>query len=248
MYYLSMEGCVSNWVENTVGDYISTAGYHIVLGEQQEGKSVSSTHCFYRVGRKAVTNSFQTQVRRYQKLHWGVYLQANSLIADHDPPNERFQIIDIGDFLHQNVKSQMHRKDSTRFKIGFQNGEKPDAKTLLDERVAELLCWAEENGFDQAGVKAALRRRVEAESNNDGEGTMTRPAVAEIVGERKSPPETLGDSIPQQSNIPGTSMAPRRKKNAQTTPSSKSNTGGSYRCHIGRRCERRRAWEKTRRI
>ena len=92
--------------------------------------------------------------------------------------------------------------------------------------MAELLCWAEENGFDQTDVKAALRRRVEAESNNDGDGTMARPAVAEIVGERKSPPETLGDSIPQRSKIQGTTMAPRRKKNAQTTPSSKSNTGG----------------------
>ena len=149
----------------------------------------------------------------------------NSLIADHDPPNERCQIIDIGNFLHQNVKSQMHRKDSTRFKIGFQNDEKPDAKTLLDGRVAELLCWAEENGFDQTDVKAALRRRVEAESNNDVDGTIARPAVAEIVGEQKSPPETLGDSIPQQSKIPGTSMAPHRKKNAQTTPSSNSTTG-----------------------
>jgi len=69
VYYLSMEGYVTNCVENAVKDYISTAGYHIVLEEQQEGKSVSSTHCFYRVGRKAVTNSFQTQVRQYQKLH-----------------------------------------------------------------------------------------------------------------------------------------------------------------------------------
>ena len=40
VYYLSMEGRVSNWVENTVGDYISTAGYHIILGEQQAGGEV----------------------------------------------------------------------------------------------------------------------------------------------------------------------------------------------------------------
>ena len=168
MYYISMEGCVSNWVENAAGDYILTAGYHIVLGKHQEGKLVSSTHCFYRVGRKAATNSFQTLVRRYQKLHWGVYLQANFLIADQDAPNERL-IIDIRDFLHQNVKSQMHRKDGTRLKIGFHNDEKPHAKILLDGRVAELLCWAEENGFDETDIKAALRRRVEAEATNDGD-------------------------------------------------------------------------------
>ena len=86
VYYLSMKGCVSNWVENAVEDYIASADYHIILGDQQEGKSVSSTYCFYRVGRKAGASSFQTQVRRYQKLHWGVYLQANKLIADDDPP------------------------------------------------------------------------------------------------------------------------------------------------------------------
>jgi len=63
----------------------------------------------------------------------------------------------------------VHRKDSTWFKIGFQNDEKPDAKTLLDGRVAELLCWAEENGFNETDVKAALRRRVEAEATNDGD-------------------------------------------------------------------------------
>ena len=33
-----MEGCVSNWVETAVGDYISTAGYPIVLGGQQDGE------------------------------------------------------------------------------------------------------------------------------------------------------------------------------------------------------------------
>jgi len=120
----------------------------------------------------------------------------------------------------------MHRKDSTRFKIGFQNNEKPDAKTLLDGRVAELLFWAEENGFDQTDVKAALRRRIEAESNHDVHGTMARPAVAKIVGGRKPPPETLVNSIPQQSKIKGTTMAPRRTKNAQATQSSKIKTGG----------------------
>ena len=56
------------------------------------------------------------------------------------PPNKHFRIIDIGDFLHQNVKSQRHRKDSTRCKIGFHNDKKPDAKILLDGRVVDLLC------------------------------------------------------------------------------------------------------------
>ena len=82
------------------------------------------------------------------------------------------------------------------------------------------------DGFDQTDVKAALRRRVEAGSNHDGEGTMARPAVAKIVGELKSPPETLGNAIPQQSKKKGTTMAPRRTKNATTTPSSKGKTMG----------------------
>ena len=62
VYYLLMEGCVSNWVENAVGDYITTAGYNIVLGTQHKGEAVASTHCFYRIGQKAATNSFQTLV------------------------------------------------------------------------------------------------------------------------------------------------------------------------------------------
>ena len=122
-------------------------------------------------------------------------MKANSLVDDHAPPNEHFQLINIGDFLHQNVKSQMHRKDSTRFMIVFHNNEKPDAKALLDGNIGDLVSWAEENGFDDTDVAAALRRRVEVESANAGDGTMARPDVAEIVGTRKSPPETLGDSI-----------------------------------------------------
>ena len=38
VYYLLMEGCVYNWVENAVGDCISTSGYHMILGDQQEGE------------------------------------------------------------------------------------------------------------------------------------------------------------------------------------------------------------------
>ena len=91
--------------------------------------------------------------------------------------------------------------------------------------MAELLCWAEENGFNETDVKAALRRRVEAESTNDGDGTMARPAVAAICWRTKSLPETVGDSIPQRSKIPGTSLAPHRNKKYQTTASSKSTTG-----------------------
>ena len=55
----------------------------------------------------------------------------------------------------------MHRKDSTRFMIGFHNHKNPDAKTLMDGKVADLLCWSEENGFDNKDVAAALRSRVE---------------------------------------------------------------------------------------
>ena len=228
VYYLSSEGCVSKWVENAVEDYIVKSGYHIILGDKQESKSISTTHCFYRVGRKAGTNSFQTVVRRYQKLHWGVDLKANSLIGDSAPPNERFQIIDLGNLLHQDVKSQMHRKDSTRFKIAFQDHKIPDAQTLLDGRVSELVFWAEDNGFYKKDVVEALRRRVDAESNNDGDGTMARPAVAKIVGELKSPPETLGNAIPRQKQKKGTTMAPpRRTKTTTTKPTSKGNTKGN---------------------
>jgi len=66
---------------------------------------------------------------------------------------------------------------------------------------------------------------VEAESTNGGDGTMARPAGAEFVGQRKSPPETLGDSIPQRIKIPGTSLAPHRNKKSPTTPPSKSKKG-----------------------
>jgi len=179
-------------------------------------------------------------------LHWGVYLKANLLIADHDPPNEHFQIIDIGNFLHQNVKSQMHRKDSTRFKIGFQNDKKLDANTLLDGRVAQLMCWAEENGFDETDVKAALRRRVEAESTNDGDGTMARPAVAETVGERKSPQETLGIQAPNEAKFEEQFWHHIGTINIKQPHYRKARQGNYH--HIGRRWGRRQAWEEKRRI
>jgi len=113
----------------------------------------------------------------------------------------------------------MHRKDSTRFMIVFHNNEKTDVKILLDGKVGDSLSWAEDNGFDHIDVAAALRRGVESESGNAGNGTMARPAVAEIVGTRKSPPETLGGSIPQTNKIPGSSLAPRQKEKSSTIPS-----------------------------
>ena len=54
---------------------------------------------------------------------------------------------------------------------------------------------------------------------------MARPAVAEIVGPRKSPLETLGGSIPQTNKIPGSSLAPRRKDKLPTIPSSNKKEG-----------------------
>ena len=134
----------------------------------------------------------------------------------------------------------MHRKDSTWFKIAFQDNKLPDARTLLDGRVAELLFWAEENGFDQTDVREALMRRVEAESNHDGDGTMARPAVAKIVGELKSPPETLGNAIPRQGKKKGTTMGPpRRKKTPTPKPSSKGKTKGNKLSSTKRKKEQR---------
>ena len=69
------------------------------------------------------------------------------------------------------------------------------------------------------------RRRVEFDSSNAGDGIMARPAVAKIVGPRKSPLETLGGSIPQTNKIPGSSLAPRQKDKLPTIPSSNKKKG-----------------------
>ena len=81
---------------------------------------------------------------------------------------------------------------------------------------------------------------MEAESNHDGDGTMARPAVAKIVGELKSPPETLGNAIPQQGKKKGTTMAPPRTKTPATTkPSSKGKTKGNKLSSSKRKKEQR---------
>ena len=83
-------------------------------------------------------------------------MKANSLVNDNSPENELFQVIDIGDFLHPDIKSQMHQKDSTRIMIVSHNNAKPDAFSLLDGKVGDLWSWAEENGFDEANATATF--------------------------------------------------------------------------------------------
>ena len=64
VYFLAMEGCHSDWVVNAFTEYLDDNKFKMVLGNNLEGESAVSTHSFYRLGTKAVTNSFQTRVRK----------------------------------------------------------------------------------------------------------------------------------------------------------------------------------------
>ena len=72
---------------------------------------------------------------------------------------------------------------------------------------------------------AALRRRVELESANAGDGTMARPAVAEIVGTQKSPPETLGGVNPTNKQNTGIKFGATSERDIANNPLIKKEEG-----------------------
>ena len=140
VYYLAMESCKSTWVADAVDDYIQSSEFNIVLGTQVEGDKVVTLHLFHRIALKSATNSFQTVIRKLQTEHWGVRLKTNALI---ETKSEKNHVVNIGRYLPDHVKAQMHRKDANRFLLEFVDNDKLANATLLNSKVNDLVTWAQ---------------------------------------------------------------------------------------------------------
>ena len=59
------------------------------------------------------TNSFQPVCKKCLST-WGLHLKNNNLVS-----TSAKHVVDIGEYLPESVKAQIHRKDGTRFVIEF---------------------------------------------------------------------------------------------------------------------------------
>ena len=97
-YYLTMEGCKSEWTEKAVSGYIKAMGYNIVLGDGCKMKKEMTVHGMVRIARKMAINSFQTNLRRNQEKVWGFRLLTGSLLEKSEP-GQITEVVDIKDYL-----------------------------------------------------------------------------------------------------------------------------------------------------
>ena len=76
-YYLTTEGCRSNWATIVTDEYISNEQYKVVLGEMSSNDLGPNEHKWLCIGKKVASNSFQQVLRNKQKSVWGVTLLVN---------------------------------------------------------------------------------------------------------------------------------------------------------------------------
>ena len=120
-------------------------------------------HSFHRIALKFATHSFHTVIRKLQTDHWGVRLKTNALI---ETKSEKNHVVDIGRYLSDHVKAQMHRKDATRFLLEFVENDKPGNATLLNSKVNNLVTWAQYHELSESQVKAAVQQKLVTSSSS----------------------------------------------------------------------------------
>ena len=233
-YYLTMEGCSLDWASTATEKYIHERGYKIILGEECDGDQKMTQHGWKRYGKKNATNSFQTILRKKQKLIWNcVFESSSNLETEMDAVGRGdIEVVDIKDFLPQCIINDMTRKDGTRFKVRFCHPEEIDINTRLKQKVDELLRWACGQRIDNAlvletvtsGLKKGivLTNKNGEEGNADdtcaeedvGNGTLESPAVAVCVveGENDMAIDVLAVNIGQMETIEQMPMQTKEKR------------------------------------
>ena len=175
-YYLTMEGCSIDWATKATTDYIQDMKYNVVLGTECSGSKPQKTHGWNRIGTKVAVNSFQTLLRKQQKKVWGLVFETQVKLdedADKDVDSE-FEIVDIGEFLPDRVKTDMMRVSGTRFMVKRLSGKTLDANARLRIKMGDLYRWADEQGIERAEVMKVAREQEEG-------GTLYLPVLDTTV-------------------------------------------------------------------
>ena len=114
-----MEGRTTNWVEKATEDYIKDNKYMVTLGKECAGEKPMTVHSWHRIGTKVAVNSFQTQLRRLQRKHWGLVFEGSKRC---DFKDNDYEVVDIGNYLPQLVKTNINRVDGTKFMLRRYSG------------------------------------------------------------------------------------------------------------------------------
>ena len=159
-YYLTMEGCKSEWTEKAVSGYIKAMGYNIVLGDGCKMKKEMTVHVMVRIARKMAINSFQTNLRRNQEKVWGFRLLTGSLLEKSED-GQITEVVDIKDYLPEEVLKNMTRKDKTRFKVLRYASGVLNENEMLVRKIEEMVHWSKEKGIAQSMVWHRVRCSLE---------------------------------------------------------------------------------------
>ena len=163
-YYLTMEGCKSEWTEKAVSGYIKAMGYNIVLGDGCKMKKEMTVHGMVRIARKMAINSFQTNLRRNQEKVWGFRLLTGSLLEKSED-GQITEVVDIKDYLPEEVLKNMTRKDKTRFKVLRYASGVLNEEDMLHRKIEEMVHWSKEKGIAQSMVWHRVRCSLERNYN-----------------------------------------------------------------------------------
>lgn len=208
-YYLTMEGRTTNWVEKATDDYIKDNKYMVTLGKECAGEKPMTVHSWHRIGTKVAVNSFQTQLRRLQRKHWGLVFEGSKRC---DFKDNDYEVVDIGNYLPQLVKTNINRVDGTKFMLRRYSGGEMDLEAQLKRKVVDLFQWADEKDLERSHVTNEVRNGEDEvhrkKEKGDSIGTRWKEDYMNaIVG--------VNDGGIRNANEcrRGTVMAPRRKVN-----------------------------------
>ena len=186
-YYLTTEGCSSNWATIATDEYILTEQYKVVLGELSSKDLRAKENKWVRIGKKIASNSFQQVLRTKQKSIWGVTLLADDRISKHQQGST--EVVDIGPYLPLVVKNDMTRKDGTKFLIKFAS-EKWSKEDGLAMRIDELHRWCSNNDMDPITVAREFENKFGVKPGDVGMDFATCPKIPPINTLDKKPDDS----------------------------------------------------------
>ena len=204
-YYLTMEGCSYKWELESTNQYIQDNKWNVVLGNKCSGEKSMTIHGWLRVGTKVAVNSFQTYLRKQQKKFWGVMFEGSMKINEgaHNDKDSDLEIVDIGDYLPEKVKTDMSRVSITRFMVKRFRGETLDLRKMMRMKVSNLYCWADEENLSREEVYKVMTEMKDKKTSSGRGDAVGRGDQRNIL------PKT-----PQQMHNDAT-MAPLRSRSPE---------------------------------
>ena len=202
-YYLTMEGCYMDWAKDATEKYISDEKYQVSLDISCAGLQSMKVHGWYRMASKIAVNSYHTQLRKSQKRAWGmtfeITVRAKSPAVTKE--DSLYEVVDIGEYLPQRVKTDIQRVDGTEFVIKRDTGLAMDNQERLRLKIHGLFKWARAHGFD----KTAVLQEAENAGEEDGSGTFDTPVktATEATGGTENDNVGMGLMVGNEGRAPG---------------------------------------------